>query len=1055
MDLKTDLDCLIECLRYCSDDATKARDTIITIASLCSGSDEAQNLLRISGGLSFIVNLLSTTPDEGTCVAALYALGCATERNVFSQSRLCTEAMFKFLYCQLTNEHSGVQMKRTTTFLIMCLVTNNGKGQTLVRKTKCLDALLQLFRQFPGLHLPYHADVRCSDEEDQKLSLELWKDVTGTLCGCVNNPQNDENQLVCASSIPAALYIMSHAHASHVIQLLCSYISLLAANNAVNQDRFHMLGGLGVIVSKLTSVIDDIIMEPEKGLTSSASNMISMLSSVVAENDNNLQALAALKVVPLLLKLLALEVISQGVKLKVIITLGCLVSADEGSKKQVHECDGLKLLLGFMMANQDEECAKAATLVLHSCINFAEEEIKDDESQTGDCSSENEGQAIERPLMISKGQHKDLEAKIDILQKTLQEERRLRKSLEDEKATLPLCNKESNTSASKEDDEASTCTPDLPPKPHPKPPASSAEHQGGEQQLSRNPDISIQSPSSFVQLQERMNALEQKLRCITSDRSEIDMNNNTTISETSDSESAEDVHRSVSEAENDETKLPDENVPEDSMRRYKKATLPITKQNAIKEACQQQVTTEKDQSKEMPLFKVPPPIKRFRPLDLVRGNMSIKKFKSISPGMKPLPPRINHRRDRGEVTPSTKVQTVDLAGLKMHQESLDPCVLPGSSSGKRSRKRRSSSSVYRTLTYNGGGGVRGGLIAKPRKAKQMNQESDSDADSECSDVSEVSSIADSVFSSLNVHLSCPIRPVNHNPPPPIRHIPSVLPAKQSPKVVMRPMRSTRHMLMPERRNVKEFSKKCGKDPDTVAKSKDSVFDFEDGMADSKKESSHRASSNPAIHEAIHSKSYERHSSTHADPFTHDSLSDSVMAKLKATPKIMLKKASLKGKNLNMYIYDGKHQAVDSVLSSDGNKQEDNQGLDEHLPFPPTHHNGYGSQKEPARIFTSRGSGTKGSGSKTKSYSVHYVRGKIQCSRLYRGASRSRSRTPDVYSSTLLTCPGCVPPRHRPLLDSHTLLPNLLASRHGLCRKHNRLIASITSYISSKMNLFGL
>lgn len=398
----------------------------------------------------------------------------------------------------------------------------------------------------------------------------------------------------------------------------------------------------------------------------------------------------------------------------------------------------------------------------------------------------------------------------------------------------------------------------------------------------------------------------------------------------------------------------------------------------------------------MPQFKVPPPVKRFRPLDLVRGNMSIKKFKSISPGMKPFPPRINQRRDRGEVTPTTKVQTVDLAGLKMHQESLDPCALPGTSSGKRSRKRRSNnSSVYRTLTYNGGGGGHGGLTAKPRKEKQMNRESDSDADSECSDVSEVSSIADSVFSSLNVHLSCPIRPVNHNPPQLIRHSPSVQPVKQhSPKVVMRPVRSTTHILMPERKNVREFSKKSCKEPDAVAKSSDSVFDFEDGMAYSKKKSSHRASSNPAIHEAIHSKNYGRQASTHAD-----FLSDNVMAKLKATPKVMLKKASLKGKNMNMYIYDGKHQAKDLVPSSDRNKREGNQVLDEHLPFPPNHHNGYGSQKEPARIFTSKGSGTKGSGSKTKSYSVHYVRGKIQCSRLYRGASCSMIRTPDVCKST--------------------------------------------------------
>lgn len=48
-----------------------------------------------------------------------------------------------------------------------------------------------------------------------------------------------------------------------------------------------------------------------------------------------------------------------------------------------------------------------------------EEEIKDSESETEHCSSENEGPAVERPHI--KGQYKDLEAKIDILQKTLQE----------------------------------------------------------------------------------------------------------------------------------------------------------------------------------------------------------------------------------------------------------------------------------------------------------------------------------------------------------------------------------------------------------------------------------------------------------------------------------------------------------------------------------------------------------------------------------------------------------------------------------------------------------
>ncbi|XP_041458566.1 telomere repeats-binding bouquet formation protein 1-like isoform X2 [Lytechinus variegatus] len=981
MDLKTDIDCLIECLRYHPDDARKARDTILTIASLCSGSDEAQNLLRTSGGLSFLVNVLSTAQDESLCMATLYALGCATERNVFSQSRLCTDAMFQFLYSQLTNEQFGVQMKRTTTFLIMCLVTNNRKGQTLVRKTRCLDSMLQLFRNFPGLNVPYNKDVRCFDEDDEKLSFELWKDVTGTLCGCVNNPQNDENQLVCASSVPAALYIMSHSQDSHVIQLLCSYISLLAANNVVNQDRFHMLGGLEVIVSKLPSIIDDIIMEPEKGLILSASNMISMLSSLIADNDNNVQALASLKVVPLLLRILALDVISLGVKLKVIITIGCLVSASEGK------------------------------------------ELKD---MTEDCLSENEDQVAKEP--ISKGKLQNLAARIDILQKALQEERRLRKHLEDEKVNLQVNKEGSCADKSRDEDEISMHSHDLPLQPHPNSPVSVSDkvHDGKQQ--------------SFVQLQERMDALERKLCNIASNGHVTNVNNDSASSETSDSESI--VHRSVSEAENEESQRPIKKPKNRKVLSKKTTPVHIAKQSTVKKtSCQQQVTTDMNVAEELPQFKIPPPVKRCRPLELVNSSVSSKKLKSAFPGRKPLSQHINYQ-NRGEVTPTTKDQKIDVNCLTVCQESSSPCVFSRNSSGKTSRKRRSdSSSVYRTLTY-GSGDVNG--LSVQLVDKKMNKDNDSDAKSDYSDASAVSTIADSVFSSLTFHLSCPIRPVNQNPSRPLRHGPfqAVHPSPNEVKL----LRSPRHMLVPQGKPRKDISNQYSKDHVTDAKSNINVFDFEEDVKAGKKESSHGASCHDAIYKANH-KGYEMSTSTNADQFPQENLSHISLAKLNATPKVMLKKPNLKGKNMNMYTYGGKYNTKDLALSNNDNNHEGNQCYEDNLrPFPSSHHNGYGSQKESAKLHIGRGSGNK-----AKSYSVHYVRGKIQCSRLYRGKLSRAGITPDVCSSTLLKCPGCAPPRHYPLLDSRTLLHTLMASRRDLCIMHNRLVASITSYITNKVN----
>ena len=58
---------------------------------------------------------------------------------------------------------------------------------------KCHLDMLWSFRKFPGVRQPYSQYSKTSEETDQPASLELWMDVTSTLCGCVNNPQNGEN----------------------------------------------------------------------------------------------------------------------------------------------------------------------------------------------------------------------------------------------------------------------------------------------------------------------------------------------------------------------------------------------------------------------------------------------------------------------------------------------------------------------------------------------------------------------------------------------------------------------------------------------------------------------------------------------------------------------------------------------------------------------------------------------------------------------------------------------------------------------------------------------
>ena len=48
MSVKTDLECLIECLKYRQDDTDRAKDTILTIASLTASSCEDGMIIKLS-----------------------------------------------------------------------------------------------------------------------------------------------------------------------------------------------------------------------------------------------------------------------------------------------------------------------------------------------------------------------------------------------------------------------------------------------------------------------------------------------------------------------------------------------------------------------------------------------------------------------------------------------------------------------------------------------------------------------------------------------------------------------------------------------------------------------------------------------------------------------------------------------------------------------------------------------------------------------------------------------------------------------------------------------
>ncbi|KAK2498708.1 hypothetical protein MC885_003468, partial [Smutsia gigantea] len=111
-------------------------------------------------------------------------------------------------------------------YVILVLVSKNRTGQTLVRETGCITILSKLFRESLSKH-----EVNLSDKNVFQ-RYQLWSSVCSTLCVCVNNPQNDENQTLCCSLFPRANDWLISCMKPEIIHPLCSFIGLTLANNS-------------------------------------------------------------------------------------------------------------------------------------------------------------------------------------------------------------------------------------------------------------------------------------------------------------------------------------------------------------------------------------------------------------------------------------------------------------------------------------------------------------------------------------------------------------------------------------------------------------------------------------------------------------------------------------------------------------------------------------------------------------------------------------------------------------------------------------------------------
>ncbi|GAB5582345.1 telomere repeats-binding bouquet formation protein 1 isoform X1 [Prionailurus iriomotensis] len=309
-EMKTDLNLLLECLKYQMDNPFSQKEALVTIHSICQQNSNAGVYFREIGGLMFVRNLAKSSEHSMVKEAALYTLGAVAEQNVYCQQTLCTSELFEDLTWFLSNNDSNTNLKRMSVYVILVLVSNNMDWTDTCERNRL-----------------YHS----SDTVVQ-----------------------NENQMLCCSLFP------------HANDWLINCIT----PEAFVQKYFISVGGLDV----LSQVLVQLESDSHKTVSSAKLAVVvtKTVDACIADNPTFGVILSKYHIVSKLLTLLLHESLDSGEKFSIILTLGHCTEDCEENQYDLFKNNGLPLMIQALTESQSEELNKAATFVLHNCKKITE-----------------------------------------------------------------------------------------------------------------------------------------------------------------------------------------------------------------------------------------------------------------------------------------------------------------------------------------------------------------------------------------------------------------------------------------------------------------------------------------------------------------------------------------------------------------------------------------------------------------------------------------------------------------------------------------------------------
>ncbi|KAM8945919.1 telomere repeats-binding bouquet formation protein 1 [Pelodytes ibericus] len=362
--MKTDLNLLLECLKFQMDNPESQKAALVTIYSICQDNSNACDYFQEIGGLVFVNNLAKSSTHSVVKEASLFTLGVLAENNVYCQQTVCTLELFEDVCAILSNEESLVNLKRMSVYVFLVLVSNNKTGQNLARTSGCIDMLLLLFRE-----IQFTCDMHLSDTEPNHHH-QLWTSVCSALCACANNPQNDENQKLCSSAFPHAKDCLLKYTQPQIVRPICSLVGLTVANNNFAQDYFSSVGGLDTLAEVLFHLVGDL--QGRQSSMKLAVVVTKTLDACITDNPFCLKSLSKHSIISCLIRLLSHENLESEDRFSIVLTLGHCTENCEANQYELLKSNGLPLMIQVLAESQDDELNKAATFVLQNCRHITE-----------------------------------------------------------------------------------------------------------------------------------------------------------------------------------------------------------------------------------------------------------------------------------------------------------------------------------------------------------------------------------------------------------------------------------------------------------------------------------------------------------------------------------------------------------------------------------------------------------------------------------------------------------------------------------------------------------